>query len=179
MSIFLYLLLHFAKYGLLCFGGGYSLMPLLMADLVRKDSLLSEESFATLASIAQLTPGPIGLNTATYVGYTQAGLGGALIASLAMLLPSFLILTLAARLLQAHRDHPIVKGFLAGVRPVSLGLILLAGLIFAGLTLGRSTLQLTMPLIIILAAIGHHQQCHPLAIILGGGALGAMLGGLL
>lgn len=179
MNTYLYLLLHFIKYGLLCFGGGYALMPLLIADIVHRDALLSEESFATFASIAQLTPGPIGLNTATYVGYTQGGLGGALLASGAILLPSLIILTLAIRLLCKHNQHPIVLGFLRGVRPVSLALIVLAGLIFGKLCLGFNPINLCMAPIILLATYAHARKLHPLVIILSSGAIGSILSILL
>ena len=84
------LYLHFALYGFLCFGGGYMLIPFITADLVN-GGYLSQAEFANLSSIAQITPGPIGLNTATYVGYLQSGFPGSLLASLGLVTPAFLM----------------------------------------------------------------------------------------
>jgi len=131
------LYLTFFKFGLLCFGGGYMLIPLLSAELVGAGphDPLSPEAFANLVSIAQVTPGPIGINTATYVGYTQQGLLGACIGTVGIVTPSLFLVILAIRLLKRFESSIPVQGFLAGMRPASFGLILSAAVVFAELSI--------------------------------------------
>ncbi len=129
------LYLVFFKFGLLCFGGGYMLIPLLSAELVGPAPCpLRPEEFANLVSIAQATPGPIGINTATYVGYTQQGVPGAVVATLGIVTPALLLVILAIKLLKRYEKSLPVQGFLAGMRPASFGLILSAAVIFAELS---------------------------------------------
>ena len=121
----------FFKFGLLCFGGGYILIPLLQSELVGKGRPLEVQEFADLVSVAQVTPGPIGINTATYVGFTQQGVVGAVLATLGIVTPTLVLVILAAKLLKRYHSSIPVQGFLRGMRPASLGLIFAAGLIFA------------------------------------------------
>lgn len=127
----------FFKFGLLCFGGGYMLIPLLSAELVGRGPRhpLTPEAFANLVSIAQVTPGPIGINTATYVGYTQQGILGACLGTLGILTPALFLVILAVRLLKRYEAGIPVQGFLAGMRPASFGLVLSAAVIFAELSI--------------------------------------------
>ena len=124
----------FFKFGPLCFGGGYMLVPLLTAELVGPGKPLAPEEFANLLSIAQATPGPIGINTATYVGYTQHGVTGAVLATLGMITPAMILVILAIRLLKRWESSLAVQGFLTGMRPAAFGLILSAAVIFAELS---------------------------------------------
>lgn len=135
------LYLHFALYGFLCFGGGYMLIPFITADLVH-GGFLSAADFANLSSIAQITPGPIGLNTATYVGFLQSGFTGALFASLGLVTPAFLLVISALKLLKRYEHTVFIKGFLAGMKPASLGFTCAALLIFAGMSLFTGALPL-------------------------------------
>lgn len=131
------LYLVFFKFGLLCFGGGYMLVPLLAAGLVGDGphDPLTPEAFANLVSIAQVTPGPIGINTATYVGYTQQGVPGAILGTIGMVTPALFLVILAIKLLKRYETSIPVRGFLAGMRPASFGLILSAAVIFAELSI--------------------------------------------
>ena len=125
------LYLTFFKFGLLCFGGGYILIPLLQSELVEGRGVLKSQEFADLVSVAQVTPGPIGINTATYVGFTQQGVFGAVLATLGIVTPTLVLVILAAKLLKRYHSSVPVQGFLRGMRPASLGLIFAAALIFA------------------------------------------------
>lgn len=130
------LYLVFAKFGLLCFGGGYMLVPLLMAELVgAPPKPLLPEVFRDLLSIAQVTPGPIGINTATYVGFTQQGVWGSMCATAGMITPALILVILAIKLLHKYEKSIPVRGFLAGMRPASFGLILSAAIVFAELSI--------------------------------------------
>ena len=127
------LYLTFLKFGLLCFGGGYMLVPFLAADLVGEPPRpLSPETFANLISIAQITPGPVGINTATYVGFLQRGIVGGIAATFGMITPSLILTLLAIRMLRRWEKSAAVRGFLAGMRPASFGFIWAAATIFAG-----------------------------------------------
>ena len=108
----------FFKFGLLCFGGGYMLVPLLSAELVGTgpSDPLTPEAFANLVSIAQVTPGPIGINTATYVGFTQQGILGACLGTLGIVTPAVFLVILAVKLLKRYETSIPVQGFLGCVR---------------------------------------------------------------
>lgn len=124
----------FFKFGLLCFGGGYMLVPLLTADLVERRHLLSGQEFANLVSIAQATPGPIGINTATYVGFEQFGVIGSLAATFGVVTPAAVLVIVAIKLLKRWEPSLPVQGFLTGMRPAAFGLVLAAAVIFAELS---------------------------------------------
>lgn len=130
----LQLYLVFAKFGLLCFGGGYMLVPLLTAELVGPGKPLAPKEFSSLVSIAQTTPGPIGINTATYVGFTQHGVIGSILATAGIITPALILVILAIKLLKRYEQSLPVQGFLAGMKPASFGLILSAAVIFAELS---------------------------------------------
>jgi len=140
MSIgMLYLL--FVKYGLLCFGGGYMLVPLFIHDLIEKYHLLTYEEFGNLVAIAQMTPGPIGINTATYIGFLTHGVAGAVIATAGLLTPAVVLVILAAYTFKKWERNRLVRGLLAGMRPATLGLVIAAILIFANLAIFREPLS--------------------------------------
>jgi chromate transporter len=84
---------------------------------------MSQETFANIVAISQITPGPLAVNTATYVGYEAAGVGGSLAATFGVILPAFIIVSLVCRTIQKFRDSKIVNGALSGIRPATMGLI--------------------------------------------------------
>ncbi len=179
------LYLTFAKYALLCFGGGYLLVPLLTADLVGPGKVMTAEEFGNLVSIAQSTPGPIAINTATYVGYTQLGLAGATAATLGIVTPALFLVLTAMRLLKRYGESLPVQGFLTGMRPASFGMILAAGVIFAELSVFTGPIPWTnlfsigirpMALVIAVATVVillKKQRISFLWLILGSALLGA------
>ena len=132
MNLF-YLYLLFVKYGLLSFGGGYVLVTLFIHDLVEKYQLLTASEFGNLLAIAQMTPGPIGINTATYVGFKTYGVLGGIIATLGLLTPAIFLVITAAFYFKKWENSRVVQGMLYGMRPAALGLIFSAILIFANI----------------------------------------------
>ncbi len=128
------LFLLFAKFGCVSFGGGYVLIPLIISELVEKRGLISMETFGNLVSIAQVTPGPVGMNAATYVGYLQSGFFGALAASFGLIAPSLVLGFLAFYFISRRRESVWVRGILEGVRPVSLAMIFFAAFLFLGMS---------------------------------------------
>ncbi|MBQ7206878.1 MAG: chromate transporter [Lentisphaeria bacterium] len=125
------LFLLFVKYSALCFGGGYVLIPLLSADLVGAPPRpLSPELFSRIISVSQVTPGPVFINVATFVGFQQAGFFGSLGATCGAVLLSAPLVILAVKLLRKYESGVLVRGFFRGMRPASFGLILAAAWIF-------------------------------------------------
>ena len=127
-------LLVFAKVGLLTIGGGLAMIPLLQEEIVSRGWITIDE-FTQMISIAEMTPGPIIVNLATFVGYRLGGIPSSIACTLGVILPSFVIVTLISSVLFKHKDHPFMSGLLAVVRPAVVGLI--AG---AGLSLARQIL---------------------------------------
>ena len=141
MSLFTIYLL-FVKYGLLSFGGGYVLITLFIHDLVDKYKLLTSGEFANLLAIAQMTPGPIGINAATYVGYKTHDILGGIVATLGLLTPAIFLVILAAFYFTKWEKSPVVQGILSGMRPATLGVIASAVVIFANIAVFTTPLTL-------------------------------------
>ena len=118
----LHLFLSFFKVGLLGFGGGLAIVRLIY-DSIQPFLDMSQETFANIVAISQITPGPLAVNTATYVGYEAAGIPGALAATFGVVLPAFCIVSLVCRTIQKFRDSKVVNGMLSGIRPATMGLI--------------------------------------------------------
>ena len=120
--IYLRLFAAFAKVGLLGFGGGLAIVRLIY-DSIQPFMEMSREAFANIVAISQITPGPLAVNTATYVGYSAAGVGGAAAATLGVVIPEFIIMSLVVRMLHRFRESRLVNGALSGIRPATIGLI--------------------------------------------------------
>lgn len=110
--------------GVYNFGGGYAMVPLIISLVVAKYGWVSMEEFINFLTISQITPGPIAINLATFVGYTVGnGVLGSIITTLAVVLPGFIIITLIVLCMKKFKDNKNVKNFFIGIRPVVLGLI--------------------------------------------------------
>ena len=116
------LFISFFKVGLLGFGGGLAIVRLIY-DSIQPFMDMSRETFANIVAISQITPGPLAVNTATYVGFEAAGIGGSAAATFGVILPAFLIVSLVCRTIQKFRDSKVVNGALQGIRPATMGLI--------------------------------------------------------
>ncbi len=135
------LFLVFFKIGLFSFGGGYAMIPLIQMEMQNAGWLYAEE-FADIVSISQMTPGPIGINAATFVGFRTAGVTGSICATLGVFLPSFLLIMMTAAFFEKFSENRIVKTIFSGVRPASIGLVLIAVLFFAQVSVFSSPLGL-------------------------------------
>ena len=130
MSMLL-LFLIFAKIAVLTFGGGYAMVPLFEHEIVTWHAFMSAADFANLIGLAQVTPGPIGFNSATYVGMAQGGFVGSLVASLGVMVPSIIISLIVAVFLRKAADAKWMKLLMKGVRPCVVGIIGAAVIFFA------------------------------------------------
>ena len=132
-------LLVFLKYGLLGFGGGFALVPMYIEDFVGPTASLLQidmERFSSLIAFAQATPGPIGINAATFFGYSLAGVAGAVLASTFVLLPGSFIGFFAFRSLERFKESMVVRGIMRGARPAGLALMSVALWVFVDGTVG-------------------------------------------
>ena len=125
--IYLDLLIGFLKVGLFAFGGAYGAIPLIR-DVVLAYGWLNDEMLTYMIAVSESTPGPIMVNLATYVGSSQAGFPGALIATAAVVLPSFIIILLIMVLLKKLLKNPYVQAIIRGMKPCIIGIILATGL---------------------------------------------------
>lgn len=126
--IFLELFFHFAMVGLLSFGGGYGALPQIQEKIVNELAWMTQEQFSDVMVISEMTPGPISINAATFVGTNQAGVLGAVCATLGFVFPSVVIMTVFAVLLKKFGNLKAVKDILSIMRPCVIGLIASAGL---------------------------------------------------
>ena len=137
--IYLKLFLEFFKIGLFSVGGGLATLPFLY-DLGSKTGWFTAEDVANMLAVSESTPGPIGVNMATYVGYNCGGIPGGVAATLGLVAPSILVILLIAAVLEKYRKNRYVNGAFYGLRPASTGLIAAAGWPVAVLVLGNTAL---------------------------------------
>lgn len=125
--IYLKLFLIFLKIGTVAFGGGYGMISVIRDEVVSQ-GWMSEQQILDMIAVSESTPGPIAVNMATFVGSTQAGILGAILATVGVVLPAFLIMLIIVALVKNLTKYSGVQGFLTGVRPVVVGLILATSL---------------------------------------------------
>lgn len=125
--IYLQLFLGFLKVGCFAFGGAYGAIPLIR-DVVMSYGWLSDEMLTYMIAVSESTPGPIMVNLATYIGSNQAGFLGAVIATLAVVLPSFLIILLVTAILKTALKNKYVQAILRGLKPCVIGIVLATGI---------------------------------------------------
>ena len=131
--IYLQLFLSYLKIGFFGFGGGYAMISLIYNEVVVQNGWLTAEELADVAAISQMTPGPIAINCATYVGYTVTGNAlGSLLATIAVCLPSLTLMLLATKFYFKLRDNRQFKGAMSGMQPMMIGLILSSALMLFG-----------------------------------------------
>lgn len=177
--IYLQLYLSFALIGLLTIGGGYASLPVIQEQAVEIHSWLTMTEFTDLLTIAEITPGPIAINSATFVGTKVAGIPGAVIATLGFVTAPFIIVSAFFFIYRKYRSMSLMKGVLNGLKPAVVALIASAGLSILILALwgeGGFVLANTNILSIILIAAGfiilNTLKPNPIVIILGSGVVG-------
>ena len=193
MLTFLYKLLllfvEFFKTGLFAVGGGLATVPFIR-DMGATYGWITEFELANIIAIAESTPGPIGVNTATYVGYLVCWIPGAILATLGLVTPSVIIIILVAKAIRKYSDSYLVQSLFKALRPAAIGLITAAGFSLLLTSLGvsanftRFTFSADWYSVLKLGIYGvftffafwkKTAKIHPLFFILAGGALGAIL----
>ncbi len=182
--IYLELFLVFLKLGAFTFGGGAAMMPFLQDEVVDRGWLTMEE-FIDFVAISESTPGPFAVNIATYIGVEKAGILGSLVATLGLVLPSFVIILLIARFYNKFKESNLVKGAMNGLKPASIGLIAAAVV-----SIGQAVLFpngfawsefvsynfITSIIIFIPMFVLCIKKVHPIIVVLASGAMGIGFG---
>lgn len=127
--IYLQLFLSYLKIGFFGFGGGYAMLSLIQHEVVVKHGWITASQFSDIIAISQMTPGPIAINSATYIGYTVAGFWGSVVATMAVSLPALTLMILITRFYLRLRSNRYVAGAMATMRPVVIGMIGAAALL--------------------------------------------------
>lgn len=193
MQVLVELFLVFFKIGLFSFGGGYAMIPMMQSEVLGR-GWMSPGQFADIIVISQMTPGPVSVNAATYVGFTNAGLIGSLFASAGVVMPSLILVLLVARFFFRFQEHPIKKAVFYGLRPVVAGLVFSAAIVIGQTSLikesslsiaawfgelFRDPLRLISPVSILIFAatlfLDRKSKIHPLLLIAGAGVAGGLL----
>ena len=189
MMLYLRLFWEFFKTGLFAVGGGMATLPFLysMSDTT---GWFSHAQLADMIAVSESTPGPIGVNMATYVGFSAAGIPGAVVATLGLIAPSIIIILIIARVLAAFRQNKYVDAAFYGLRPCSVGLIAAAGLLVVKIALfdvelyrqtgvlmklfNIKAILLAAVLIVLTRYVKPLKKLHPVFFILGSAAVGAL-----
>ena len=188
MMIYLKLIWSYLKIGFFGFGGGYAMLVLIENEIVTP-GWITEKMFTDIVAISQMTPGPIGINSATYIGYVAPlkampgasplwGLLGSIICTLVVVLPSFLLVTFAGHYIRRHRQSDVIEGMFQGLRPVVIGLIASAALLLMnGENFGYVSPDIIKSVIIAVAALAVNlfTKLHPIYIICAAGVAGYLL----
>jgi len=179
MTIYLRLIWAYLKIGLFGFGGGYAMLALIEREIVGP-GWITEQTFTDIVAISQMTPGPIGINSATYIGYVAPGeysaslssplwgILGSIICTLVVVLPSFLLVAYTSHLIHRHKDSVVVRGIFTGLRPVVVGLIASAALLLMNAAnFGDTTYQVIWSIALCVAAFVavYWLKWHPILII--------------
>ena len=172
MLILIQLFTTFLKIGAFSFGGGYAMLPLLEEEVIRNHAWMTSSEFIDIFAISEMTPGPIAVNAATFLGFRVSGILGAATATLAVILPSFIVISLIYLSLNKFKESKYVEWVFEGIRPIVIGLI-----VAAGITVSKSSF---VDVKSILIAVGLFygvtiKDLNPILAIVIGGVLGVVL----
>ena len=191
MSLLLTLFFEFFKTGLFAVGGGMATLPFLYDMGARHPDWFSAAQLADMIAVSESTPGPIGVNMATYVGFETAGVLGAAVATLGLITPSVIVILIVARVLKQFRENPYVDAAFYGLRPCSIGLIAAAGMLVVKVALFRwdyvgpnedwwrfffnwKAVVLAAVLLVLTRAVKATRKLHPVVFILASAAVGVI-----
>ncbi len=187
--IYLRLIWSYLKIGFFGFGGGYAMLALIENEIVTP-GWITEQMFTDIVAISQMTPGPIGINSATYIGYVAPmassealnspifGILGSLLCTLVVIIPSFVLVRYAGHYIARHKDSVALKGVFKGLRPVIIGLIASAALLLMnGANFGTTTPDIVKSVMLCLAALAASlfTKIHPIILIVLSGIAGWIL----
>lgn len=185
--IFLQLFYTFFKIGLFGFGGGYAMLSMIQGEVVTRHDWLSSSEFTDIVAISQMTPGPIGINSATYVGYTAVvnagyshgiGILGSAVATCSVVLPSFILMILISKFFLKYQKHPVVASVFDGLRPGVVGLLASAALVLMNTeNFGSDTYNIITSVAIFASVFiaSHKYKVNPILLIILCGITGFIL----
>lgn len=180
MAVLLQLFVSYLKIGFFGFGGGYAMLSLIHSEVVVRNGWLTNGEFSDIVAVSQMTPGPIAINSATYIGYEVAGVLGSVVATVAVCLPALTIMMLITRFFLRLRDNRYVKGVVMGMRPVVVGMIASAALllIFPHSVDGRSFIDGWSWVIFIGVLLASVKKINPILLIVMSAVAGVVIYGI-
>jgi chromate transporter len=180
MAVLFQLFLSYLKIGFFGFGGGYAMLSLIHSEVVVRNGWLTNGEFSDIVAISQMTPGPIAINSATYIGYEVAGLWGSVVATVSVCLPALTIMMLITRFFLRLRDNRYVQGVVMGMRPVVVGMIAAAALllIFPTSADGRSFIDGWSWVIFIGVLLASVKKVNPILLIIISAVVGVVIYGI-
>lgn len=162
----------FLKIGAFSFGGGYAMLPLIEEEVVNIYKWLTSTEFVDIIAISQMSPGPIAVNAATFVGFRHYGILGSVIATIGVVFASFFLVMTLARIIIKYKKSFIVEGIFAGIRPAVIGLIAAACVsLFQTSIVDMKSLVISLFVLVIL----YKSKLHPIGIIMLSGIFGIIL----
>lgn len=177
ITTLLQLVWSYLKIGFFGFGGGYAMLSLIHSEVVVRNEWLTNGEFSDIIAISQMTPGPIALNSATYIGYEVAGVLGSMVATTAVCIPALTLMILLTRFFLKLHNNRYVQSVVLAMRPVVVGMIMSAALllIFPHSDDGRSFIDGWSWLIFALALLGSAKKINPILLILLSGIAGVII----
>ncbi len=182
MMLYLRLFYEFFKTGLFAVGGGMATLPFLH-DMADRTGWFSAEQLTDMVAVSESTPGPIGVNMASYVGFTTAGVPGAILATLGLITPSIIVILVIAAFLRSFRENRYVNGAFYGLRPASTAMVASAGITVAAVSLLRPDMTglaavdwkaaaLAAVLLVLTRWVEPTKKLHPIVFIIGSAVVG-------
>ena len=175
--IYLQLFVSYLKIGFFGFGGGYAMLSLIQNEIVEQRGWLTATQFADIVAVSQITPGPIAINSATYIGYTIAGIGGSVVATFAVCLPSLTLMLLLTRFFLRHRENRFVQSVVKSVSPVVVGMIASAALLMIVPRSGNSEnfVDIWSWVLFVACLYGSYRKVNPILMILLSAVAGVVI----
>lgn len=178
MGIYIKIIWAYLKIGLFGFGGGYAMLSLIQREIV-DSGWITSQMFTDIVAISQMTPGPIGINSATYIGYALTGsIFGSVLATATVVAPPFVLILYTGHFIRRHKDSPIIKSIFQGLRPVVVGLIASAALLLMNAeNFGddNNMLLKTVPICIGSFLIVYFTKIHPIFVIVLSAIVGLLI----
>ena len=178
LNDYLKLIWAYLKIGLFGFGGGYAMLSLIQREVV-DSGWITSQMFTDIVAISQMTPGPIGINSATYIGYVVTGsVFGSLVTTITVVIPPFILTLIAAHYIERHRQSAFIKGAFMGLRPVVVGLIASAALLLMNSeNFGYIASERVITIAICIASfcIVYFTRLHPILVIILAGITGLLV----
>lgn len=172
MSIWIKLFWNFVKIGTFSYGGGYTSISLMEAEIIRKMQWLDYSEFLDVVALSQITPGPVGINAATYTGFKIKGFFGSALSTIGLVFVSFFLVIIVAHYFLQFKESKVMKALLHGLRPAIIGII-----ITVVINLGKETLigvkEVFIMLVVVIALVRFDR--HPILMIFISGVLGIII----
>ncbi|MEF9923558.1 MAG: chromate transporter [Muribaculaceae bacterium] len=174
MNTYIQLIWAYLKIGLFGFGGGYAMLTLIQKEVVGS-GWITNNTFTDIVAISQMTPGPIGINSATYIGYVVTNsIWGSIVTTTTVVLPSFFLVLFTSHFVQRHKNSDVIKGIFSGLRPVIVGLIASAALLLMN---KENFTDYSYSIIIAITSfcLVYFTKIHPIFVIILAGIAGLLI----